>query len=144
MGLIKEQRVLADLKNNKNIRIISINTTTVNFNKRFDCISAFFKSLKNGLYSINKRTNREVMKGLTGVYFSLELGEEFQILIVYDSSVKSLNNLDTTVRLKKLLGLKIQIEFGAYDEFEPVIKNMFGIRRKIQPFGDYYFNSSRN
>lgn len=143
MGLLKEQRVLADLKNNKDIRIISIKTTNDNFNKRFDCISVFFKSLKNGLYAINKRTNREVMKGLTGVYFSLEMGEDFQILIVYDSSIKSLNNLDTAARLKKLLGLKIKIEFGTYDEFEPVIKNMFGIRRKIQPFGDYYFNSSR-
>jgi hypothetical protein len=143
MGLIKEQRILTDLKNNKNIRIISIITTSDNFNKRFDCISAFFKSLKNSLSSIHLRTNREVMKGLTGVYFSLEMGEEFQILIVYDSSVKALNNLDTAVRLKKLLGLKIKLEFGNYDDFEPVIKNMFGIRRKIQPFGDYYFNSSR-
>jgi hypothetical protein len=51
------------------------------------------------------------MKGLTGVYFSLELGEEFQILIVYDSSVKSLTNLDTAVRLKKLLNEIVLIFF---------------------------------
>ena len=144
MGLLKEQRILADLKSNNNIRIISIKTTAENFNRRFDCISQFWKALSNGLYSINKKTNRAVMNGLTGVYFSLEQGDYFQILIVYDSSIKSLKNLDTAARLKKLLGLKIKIEFGTYDEFEPVIKNMFGIRRKIQPFGDYYFNSSRN
>ena len=83
-----------------------------------------------------------MLKGLTGVYFSLELGNEFQIIIVFDSYIKSINNLDTSLRLKKLLGLKIQIEFGTYDEFEPAIKYMFEIRRKIQPFGDYYFNQN--
>jgi hypothetical protein len=79
------------------------------------------------------------MKGLTGVYFSLEMGEELEIIIVYDSSIKSLNQLDTSVRLKKLLGLGIQIQYGAFPEYESTIQNMFGIRRKIQLFGDYYF-----
>lgn len=142
MGLIKEQRILENLKNNNNTLIISIKTTSENFNRRFDSISNFWKSFKNGLYSIGNRTNRDVLKGLTGVYFSLELGNEFQIIIVFDSSIKSINNLDTSLRLKKLLGLKIQIEFGTYDEFEPAIKYMFEIRRKIQPFGDYYFNQN--
>jgi len=145
MGLRKEQSVLDDIKNNKDTRIISIKTTSENFNNRFDgSISLFWKSLKNGLYSINKRTNREVMKGLTGVYFSLEMGNEFQIIIVYDSSYKKLNNLDTSVRLKKLLGLDIEIEFGTFPEFEKTIYTMFGIKRVIQPFGESYFNKSLN
>jgi hypothetical protein len=139
MGLLKEQRLLTDLENNKNLKVISIQTTNENFNHRFDCISNFWRALKNGLYSINNRTNREVMRGLTGVYFSLEMVDEMQIIIIYDSSIKSLNQLDTSVRLMKLLGFDIKITYGTFEEYKPVIKQMFGIRRKIQPFGEYYF-----
>jgi hypothetical protein len=139
MGLLKEQRLLTDLENNKNLKVISIQTTNENFNQRFDCISNFWRALKNGLYSINTRTNREVMRGLTGVYFSLEMVDEMQIIIIYDSSIKSLNHLDTSVRLMKLLGFDIRITYGTFEEYKPVIKQMFGIRRKIQPFGEYYF-----
>jgi hypothetical protein len=140
MGLLKEKRYLEHFRNNENIRIISIITTSKNFEKKFDSsISSFWKALKNGLYSFGGRTNRQVMRGLSGVYFSLEMGEEMQIIIVYDASKKALNQLDTSIRLKKLLGLNIQIEYGTFEAFEPAIQNMFGIRRKIQPFGDYYF-----
>lgn len=140
MGLLKEKRYLEHFRNNENIRVISITTTSENFDKRYDCISDFFKSLKNGLYSFSRRTNREVMRGLSGVYFSLEMGEEMQIIIVYDASIKELNQLDTSVRLKKLLGIGIEINFGTFPEYEATIMNMFGIRRKIQPFGEYYFS----
>jgi hypothetical protein len=141
MGLLKEQRYLEHFRQNENIKIISIKTTSANFNKRFDCISTFFKALKNGLYSFSNRTNREVMRGLSGAYFSLEMGEEMQIIIVYDASKKSLNQLDTLVRIKKLLSVGIEVKFGTYPEYEPLIMNIFGIRRKIQPFGDYYFTN---
>lgn len=145
MGLRKEQSVISEFKNNKNTRIISIKTTSENFNKRYDgSISLFWKSLKNGLNSIKNLTNREVFKGLTGIYLSLEMGNEFQIIIVYDSSIKKLNNLDTSVRLKKLLGFEIEIEFGTFPEFEKNIYTMFGIKRVIQPFGECYFNKSVN
>jgi hypothetical protein len=77
------------------------------------------------------------MKGINGMYCSLELSDDFQILIVYDGS-KQLNSLDTSIRLKKLLGLSIQVEYGTYEDFKPVIYQMFGIKRKIQPFGQYY------
>ena len=142
MGLHKEQRYLEHFRNNENIRIISVKTTSNNFDKRFDCISSFWRALKNGLYSYgnnNNRTNRQVFKGLSGIYFSLATGEEMQIIIVYDAGIKDLNQLDTAVRLKKLLGLGIKIQFGTYPEYEPDIMKMFGIRRKIQPFGDYYY-----
>jgi len=76
---------------------------------------------------------------LSGVYFSLEMEEEMQIIIAYDSGIKSLNQLDTSVRIKKLLSVGIEVKFGTYPEYEPLIMNIFGIRRKIQPFGDYYF-----
>jgi hypothetical protein len=137
MSLIKERRILEEIEKNTNLQIISIKTTSDNFNRRFESISHFWKSFSNSLNSVEKKTNRQVMKGINGMYCSLELSDDFQIIIVYDGS-KQLNNLDTSIRLKKLLGLSIQIEYGTYDDFKPIIYKMFGIRRKIQPFGQYY------
>ncbi len=139
MPLLTDQRTLIKLKDNKHLEAIQIKTTTENFNERFDgSISQFFKTLKNGLNSFNGVSNREYFKGISGAYFSLSDGEEFEIIIIYDTSIKTLNQLQVITRLKKLLGLNIQIQFGTYDEFAPRIFHMLGITRKSQAFGEYY------
>jgi hypothetical protein len=139
MPLIQDQRTLIKLKDNEHLEAIQIKTTTENFNERFDgSISQFFKTLKNGLNSLNGVSNREYFKGISGAYFSFSDGTEFEIIIIYDTSRKKLNQLQVITRLKKLLGLNIQIEFGAYDDFAPRIIHMLGITSKSQAFGEYY------
>lgn len=139
MPLLTDQRTLIKLKDNEQLEAIQIKTTTENFNERFDgSISQFFKTLKNGLNSFNGVSNREYFKGISGAYFSLSDGEVFEIIIIYDTSIKKLNQLQVITRLKKLLGLNIQIEFGTYDDFAPRIFHMLGITRKSQAFGEYY------
>jgi hypothetical protein len=139
MPLIQDQRTLIKLKDNKNLDAIHIKTTTENFNKRFDgSMSQFFKSLKNGLNSFNGVSNRNYFRGLSGAYFSLSDSEEFEIIIIYDTTVKKLNPLQVSTRLKKLLGLNIEVSYGTYDDFAPRIFYMFGIIRKTQAFGEYY------
>lgn len=139
MPLIQDQRTLIKLKDNQNLEAIQIKTTTENFNERFDgSISYFFKSLKNGLNSFNGVSNREYFKGISGAYFSLSDSEEFEIIIIYDTSIKKLNPLQVTTRLKKLLGMKIEIAFGTYDDYALRIFHMLGITRKSQTFGEYY------
>jgi hypothetical protein len=139
MGLNKQERFL---KTNNNIKVISIKTTTSNFDRRFLSVSEFWKNFRNGLFSIGNITNREMMRGITGVYFSLQMKEQFQILIVYDSSSKSFNQVDLKARIKKLLGISAVIEFGEFQEFEPIINEIFVIKTKIQPFGELYFQQS--
>jgi len=139
MSLNKEQRFLDNIKMNSNIKVISINTSTENFKKRFISISSFWKSLKNGMFSISNRTNREIFKGISGVYFSLQLKEEFQILIVYETSKTNLNEIEIKARLKKLLGMNTEIKLGVFEEYEETINDILGIRQKVQPFGDFYF-----
>lgn len=139
MSLLKEQRILNTLKENKNNQVIQVITTNQNFEDRFNgSISLFFRSLKNGLYSFNGVSNREYFKGISGVYFSLEEVDKFEIIIVYDTSVKTLNQTQVITRLRKLLGLDIQVNFGEFEQFEPRIREMVGIKRKTQPFGNYY------
>ena len=102
-------------------------------------MSQFFKTLKNGLNSFNGVSNRVYSKGISGAYFSLADSEEFEIIIIYDTSVKKLNPLQVSTRLKKLLGLNVEVSYGTYDDFAPRIFYMFGIIRKTQAFGEYYF-----
>lgn len=105
MSLLKEQRILNTLKENKNNQVIQVITTNQNFEERFNgSISLFFRSLKNGLYSFNGVSNREYFKGISGVYFSLEEVDKFEIIIVYDTTVKTLNQTQVITRLRKLLG----------------------------------------
>lgn len=139
MPLIQDQRTLIKLKDNQNLEAIQIKTTTENFNERFDgSISYFFKTLKNGLNSFNGVSNREYFKGISGAYFSLSDSEEFEIIIIYDTSIKKLNPLQVSTRLKKLLGLNIEIAYGTFDDYAPRIFHMLGITRKSQAFGEYY------
>jgi|LauGreDrversion4_2_1035121.scaffolds.fasta_scaffold708802_2 hypothetical protein len=144
MSLLKEQRILNTLKENKNNKVIQVITTNQNFEERFDgSISLFFRSLKNGLYSFNGVSNREYFKGISGVYFSLEEVDKFEIIIVYDTTVKTLNQTQVITRLRKLLGFNIDVKFGLLEEYERRIREMLGIKRRTQSFGDHYFNNKK-
>ena len=144
MSLHKEQNLISTLRNNKNLQIIQVITTNQNFEKRFNgSISQFFRSLKNGLYSYQGVSNRDYFKGISGVYFSLEDRELFEIIIVNDTSYKTLNKIQVITRLKKLLGFDIQVNLGIFDEYEPRIREMIGIKQRTQTFGDYYIKNKR-
>jgi hypothetical protein len=139
MSLNKDQRTLLKLKDNQNLEAIQIKTDVANFNKRYDgSISQFFKKLKNGLNSVNGISNRQYFQGINGAYFSLADTEGFEIIIIYDSSTKKLNRLQLSTRLRKLLGMNIELTYGTYDDFANRIYYMIGITRKTQLFGDYY------
>lgn len=141
MSLIKERRILTSLIQSNNLEVIHIITDQKNFETKFEgSISLFFRSLKNGLYSINGITNRQFFKGISGVYFSMENEEKMEIIIIYDKSLKTLNQVQVINRIRKLLGYNIEINFGEFSEYELKIRDMIGIRRKTQLFGDYYYN----
>ena len=143
MSLIQAKSILDTLKENKNLQVIQIITTNQNFENRFQgSISLFFRSLKNGLYTFQGVSNREYFRGISGVYYSLENLDRFEIIIVYDGTNKSLNQIQVVTRLRKLLGFDIQVNFGLFEDFEPRISEMISVRRKTQTFGDYYSNSA--
>ena len=140
MSLIQAKSILNTLKENKNLQVIQIITTNQNFENRFQgSISLFFRSLKNGLYTFQGVSNREYFRGISGVYYSLENLDRFEIIIVYDGTNKSLNQIQVVTRLRKLLGFDIQVNFGLFEDFEPRISEMISVRRKTQTFGDYYY-----
>ena len=100
-----------------------------------------FKRLKNNLSSINGISNREYFRNLSGCYFSLEDTNNLEIILLYDSAISNLKELQIYVRIKKILGLDIEIKHGTYAEFENRITEMLGIVSRTQTFGDFYFNN---
>jgi hypothetical protein len=143
MSLVQAKSILDTLKENKNLQVIQIITTNQNFENRFQgSISLFFRSLKNGLYTFQGVSNREYFRGISGVYYSLENLDRFEIIIVYDSTNKSLNSIQVVTRLRKLLGFDIEVNFGLFEDFESRINEMISVRRKTQTFGDYYSNKN--
>lgn len=142
MPLSKGQRIIAAIRSNPNIKATSIKTTRENFEKKVEgSPSLFFKKLKNGLNSINGMTNREYFRNLSGCYFSLEHTNNLEIILLYDSAISNLKELQINIRIKKLLGLDIEIKHGTYAEFEHRITEMLSIVSRTQTFGDFYFNN---
>ena len=141
MALVKELRIIEALKNNPNISVIQIITASDNFQKKFQgSISLFFRAFKNGLNSFQSVSNRIYFKNISGCYFSLDNTKNIEIIILYDSSSTSLNHLQIKTRIKKLLGLDVDISLGTYNDYSNRIIEMTGIVRESQTFGSWYFN----
>jgi hypothetical protein len=142
MSLSKGKRIIAAIRSNPNIKAISIKTTRENFEKKVERNpSIFFKKLKNNLTSINGISNRHYFRNLSGCYFSLEETNNFEMIILYDSAISNLKELQINVRIKKILGVDIEIKHGIYADFEHRITEMLGIVSRTQTFGDFYFNN---
>ena len=141
MSLLQEQRILNTLSENKNYQLIQIITTPHIINERFEgSISKWFRSVKNGLYSFNGISNRDYFRGISGFYLSFEEANNLEIIIIYDTTHKTLNPIQIITRLRKLLGFNIEVKFGQFYDFEKRIKEMLNIKRNTQTFGDLYFN----
>ena len=131
-------RIIESLQDRKNLQAIHIKTSFSNFNKRFSDVSKFFRTMKNSLHAVGRQTNRSFFKGLSGMYLSETDGIDFEIIIIYDDNVNELNRIQVITRLRKLLGFEIQIDFGSFDQFDVRIRQMVGIERKVQKFGNWY------
>ena len=94
--------------------------------------------MKNSLHAVGRQTNRTFFKGLSGMYFSETDGIDFEIIILYDGTLNELNRIQVITRLRKLLGFDIQIDFGSFDQFDIRIRQMVGVERKVQKFGNWY------
>lgn len=138
------ENVLDRLTNLTELNVIYIKCESPIFYRRFSDVSKFFRSIKNGLYKTGGLTNRQFFKGLSGVYFSLESQNLIEILIVYDESKKTLNELQILTRVKKLLGLSVFVEIGGYKQYSSKVQDFLQVRMRVQPFGDLYFNNPTN
>jgi hypothetical protein len=122
--------------------VIYIKTSPIIFYKRFFGISNFFKTLKNGLYSINKVPNRIYFRGISGIYMSLEMDSNLEIIILYNPQITPLNSLQVKTRVRKLLVLGTEVKLGLINDYQNQIERISKIKTESQVFGDYYQKSN--
>jgi|688.fasta_scaffold110367_3 hypothetical protein len=136
------RKKLNEIVESDHFGVIQIKTSPVIFHKRFFGVSSFFKSLKNGLYSINKIPNRTYFRGLSGVYMSLEMDSNLEIIILYDLTITPLNSLQVKTRIVKLLGLGTEVNLGLISDFKIHIDRILQVKTENRVFGEYYSNST--
>lgn len=132
------RKKLNEIVQSDHFGVIQIKTSPYIFHKRFFGVSSFFKSLKNGLYSINKIPNRVYFRGLSGVYMSLENESNLEIIILYDPTLTPLNPLQVKTRVVKLLGLGTEVNLGLISEFKNEINRILQVRTETRVFGEYH------
>lgn len=137
-----ERRIITQMRENNNLNAVYIKTSSQNFNTKFSSsISLFFKTLTNSKQSVGGVSNREFYKSIKeggGVFFSLYDRKDFEIIIVYERTEGNVNELSWKVRIKKLLGINTEIQFGTFQDYENKINDMVGIVRRSNKFGSYY------
>ena len=107
MSPIQAQNILEDLKDRNNLQAIQIKTSSTNFNNRFKGVSSMFRVMKNSLHSMQGISNRTYFKGLSGIYFSECNGDDFEIIIIYDTSLNNLNRIQVIPSHSPLLGMDL-------------------------------------
>ena len=70
---------------------------------------------------------------------SLVEANNIEIIIIYDTTNKTLNQIQIITRLRRLLGFDTEVKFGQFEDFEKRIKDLLSIKRNTQTFGDLYF-----
>ena len=137
-----ERRIISQMRNNENLKAVYVKTSSENFEKRFSSsISLFFKTLTNSKQSVGGVSNREFYKSIKeggGVFFSLYDRKDFEIIIIYESKDYNVNELGWKTRVKKILGLNTEIQFGTFQDYEKKVNDMVGIVRRSNKFGSYY------
>jgi hypothetical protein len=95
--------------------------------------------LKNGLHSLGGVSNRLFYKGLSGIYFSKSKLDTLEMVIIYEGTYP---HQETKHRIKKLLGIDVELEFGKAEIFKSKIEEILQVKTQSQFFGDAFFEKA--
>ena len=99
----------------------------------------FFRMLKNGLHSLGGVSNRLFYKGLSGIYFSKSKLDTLEMVIIYEGTYP---HQETKHRIKKLLGIDVELEFGKAETFKSKIEEILQVKTHTQFFGNAFFEKA--
>jgi hypothetical protein len=99
----------------------------------------FFRMLKNGLHSLGGVSNRLFYKGLSGIYFSKSKLDTLEMVIIYEGTYPQ---QETKHRIKKLLGIDVELEFGKAETFKSKIEEILQVKTQSQFFGNAFFEKA--
>jgi hypothetical protein len=134
------QRIENYLSANLNLSAIYIRVPHSRIQKLFGGNPAqFFRILKNGLHSIGGLSNRKFFEGLSGAYFYMTTHESMEMVILYKGAYPE---NQTRHRIKKILGIDVELEFGSVESFKSKIMDILDIKTQSQFFGDAFFEKT--
>ncbi len=131
------QRIENYLINNSQSDAIYLKIPNSRIQKLFEGNPAhFFRMLKNGLHSLGGVSNRTFFKGFTGIYFYISNLDTMEMIILYEGTYPY---QETKHRIKKLLGIDVELEFGKAEAFKSKIEEILQVKTQSQFFGDAFF-----
>ena len=134
------QRIENYLINNRQSDAIYLKIPNSRIQKLFGGNPAhFFRMLKNGLHSFGGVSNRLFYKGLSGIYFSKSKLDTLEMVIIYEGTYP---HQETKHRIKKLLGIDVELEFGKAETFKSKIEEILQVKTHTQFFGNAFFEKA--
>jgi hypothetical protein len=134
------QRIENYLINNSQSDAIYLKIPNLRIQKLFGGNPAhFFRMLKNGLHSFGGVSNRLFYKGLSGIYFSKSKLDTLEMVIIYEGTYP---HQETKHRIKKLLGIDVELEFGKAETFKSKIEEILQVKTHTQFFGNAFFEKA--
>ncbi len=134
------QRIENYLINNSQSDAIYLKIPNLRIQKLFGGNPAhFFRMLKNGLHSFGGVSNRLFYKGLSGIYFSKSKLDTLEMVIIYEGTYP---HQETKHRIKKLLGIDVELEFGKAETFKTKIEEIVQLKTQSQFFGNAFFEKA--
>lgn len=131
------QRIENYLVNNNQSDAIYLKIPNSRIQKLFGGNPAhFFRMLKNGLHSLGGVSNRVFFKGFTGIYFYISNLDTMEMIILYEGTYPY---QETKHRIKKLLGIDVELEFGKAETFRSKIEEILQVKTQSQFFGNAFF-----
>jgi hypothetical protein len=138
MNLIQAQRTIQGILGKNEIQILKITISSKKFLELFHGSgSNFLRKLKNGLYSLGGKTNREFFRNFSGFYLIYYSKDVTELFLVYDDS-SSFSQIQLYARIKKLTGIDSNIEVVIHEEFLILLNTNPNMTQKMQCFGEFY------
>ena len=114
------------------------------FDKNYS-ISKWFQKLSNSKSATSRLTNREWFKNIDGGFYKYEVTTDTTKIIMAFTSIKSILELDLTVRINKIGPKPKELTIGIQDSelYNQYFTTLFDVRTGTETFGtlktmDYY------
>jgi hypothetical protein len=138
MNLTKGQTLFKELLETPNLSFMKLTIPNQVYIDQFKgSPSDFLKKLKNGLYSLAGKTNREFFRNLSGCYLCNVSISHTDIFLIMDD-ISHLSPLQVNIRIKKLIGTSSTLHDITKSSFELEVLNTPNLLMSIQCFGDWY------
>jgi hypothetical protein len=136
---------LKKTETNKPFTIVVLEYDSDEFFDKNHSISKWFQKLSNSKSATSRLTNREWFKNIDGGFYKYEVTTDTTKIIMAFTSIKSIIELDLTVRINKIGPKPKELNIGIQDWelFNQYFTTLFDVRTGTETFGtlktmDYY------